>query len=197
MLIRKSYNFSNTHKVKNCSSTRCKYSIHSHQYLIEVFFEWDKLDNGMMVLDFGLTKQTIKDFLGSFDKAYTMWSKESQETKDTFKKLSKYYVETPCSPSAEAYSLMLLYVIDKIIKNTQFNNGEWKVQVYSVRVHETTTGFAESFQSDLKSTKMPKFELSDFIFNDNVKSRWKNPEWFNQLLSWTKYINPIVEQQVK
>ena len=63
MRIRKSYTLPNAHIVRNCSSLRCKKSLHGHVYEVEVFFESDALDNGMMVLDFGLTKGTIKDFI--------------------------------------------------------------------------------------------------------------------------------------
>ena len=49
--------------MRNCSSERCRKSMHGHNYIVEVFFESDILDNGHMVCDFGLTKGTIKDFI--------------------------------------------------------------------------------------------------------------------------------------
>ena len=55
----------------------------------------------------------------------------------------------PVSPSAESYSLMFLKFIDHILKNTKFSNGEGDVKISSVRVHETKTGYAEAFVSDM------------------------------------------------
>ena len=77
MIIRKLFKFEGAHIVRNCSSVRCKKSIHGHSYVVEVFFSSDGFDNGMMVMDFGLMKGTIKDFIDGFDHAYSMWDKES------------------------------------------------------------------------------------------------------------------------
>ena len=60
MIIRKKFKFEGAHIVRNCSTKRCKTSIHGHSYKVEVFFTSNKLDNGFMILDFGLTKKHIK-----------------------------------------------------------------------------------------------------------------------------------------
>ena len=39
MLIRKLYGFENAHIVRNCSSDRCRRSIHGHSYKVEVILE--------------------------------------------------------------------------------------------------------------------------------------------------------------
>lgn len=196
MIIRKSFEIINSHIVRNCSSIRCKKSLHWHKYLVEVFFESDSLDNGMMVMDFGLTKWNLKEFISSFNLAYSMWKKESPEFQEEIKKATDRWVIMPVSPSAEAYSLLFLSVIDSIIKNTKFNNGEWNIRVSSVRVHETETGYAESFRSDLENPKMPKFSLNDIIFSEGVKESWKNKTFFDDLVNWTPFEMPTVEQQV-
>ena len=59
MIIRKKYTFNNGHIVRNCSSERCKFSIHAHTYSVEFFFTSNGLDNGSMVIDFGLLKNKI------------------------------------------------------------------------------------------------------------------------------------------
>jgi 6-pyruvoyltetrahydropterin/6-carboxytetrahydropterin synthase len=198
MIIRKKFDFEGAHIVRNCSSERCKFSLHGHSYLVEVHFTSKGLDNGQMVMDFGLMKGTIKDLVDSFDHAYSMWTKESNEFKDFIIKNSERYIEMPVSPSAEAYSLMFLYIIDKIIKATEFNNGEKEVEVHSVRVHETTTGYAESFRDDLDWWD---FNLEDVIFSDGIKSEWKDPQMYDKLIEATNngtkcFINDKVEQQV-
>ena len=187
MVIRKSFKFEGAHIVRNCSSIRCKQSVHGHSYLVEVFFTANGLDNGQMIMDFGLMKGTIKDIIDSFDHAYSMWNKESDEFKNFFKTNSSRWIEMPVSPSAEAYSLMLLYIIDKIVKATKFNNGERAVEVQSVRVHETTTGYAESFREDLDWFK--NFTLEDIIFSEGVTSEWQDPDMYNKLIDWWKLGN--------
>jgi len=69
MRIRKLFKFENAHIVRNCSSDRCKYSIHGHSYQIELILEAHRLDHGQMVYDFGLLKSSIKDIIDSFDHA--------------------------------------------------------------------------------------------------------------------------------
>lgn len=199
MIIRKLFKFNGQHIVRNCSSIRCKQSIHSHTYTVEVFFTSKGLDFGNMVYDFGLTKGTIKDIIKSFDGAYSMWSKESKKFKKLIKKESNKYIEMPVSPSAEMYSLMLLFVIDKILKATEFNNGEKDVSLSSVRVSETVTGYAESFMEDLD---LWNFDLEDIEFSQTVKDGWNDPEMYDKLIDYTNntgkkpFVNDVVEQQV-
>tara|TARA_B100001063_G_scaffold247086_1_gene290093 strand:+ start:3433 stop:3723 length:291 start_codon:yes stop_codon:yes gene_type:complete len=81
MIIRKKFKFEGAHIVRNCSTRRCKKSIHGHLYVVEVFFSSNKLNNGYMVLDFGLTKKHIKNIIDSFDHAYSLWSGEEDEFK--------------------------------------------------------------------------------------------------------------------
>ena len=99
----------------------------------------------------------------------------------------------PVSPSAEMYSLMLFYIIDKILKNTQFGNGEKNVKLHSVRVHETETGYAESFREDLKYWN---FSLENIIFSQQIKDEWSDSEMYDKLIKGIKFINPIPKQQI-
>lgn len=193
MIIRKQFKFEGAHIVRNCSSDRCKFSIHGHSYVVEVFFTANGLDNGQMIMDFGLMKNTVGQFIDSFDHAYTAWAKESLEFKTFIKEHSARYIEMPVSPSAEALSLMFLFVLDKIVANTNFNNGEEGVHISSVRVHETTTGYAESFRDDLK---LFPYELSDIFISDDIKEEWKDPKMWDKLINGIKFDNPIVIQQV-
>ena len=47
------------------------------------------------------------------------------------------------------YALLFFYAIDHILKGMPPVNGEGHVQLHSVRVHETATGYAEAFREDL------------------------------------------------
>lgn len=196
MIIRKQYKFEGAHIVRNCSSDRCKRSIHGHSYVVEVFFTADGFDNGMMLLDFGLTKTTIKDFIDSFDHAYSMWDRESDEFQDFINTNSARVITMPVSPSAEAYSLMMLRCIDAIVKNTTFANGETGVSVSSVRVHETTTGYAEAFAADLDNPKFPQFSIEDILFSEQIMSEWANPGMWDDLIAGVPFMNNAVTQQI-
>lgn len=186
MIIRKQFDFIGQHIVRNCSSDRCKYSIHSHKYTVEVFFTADGLDNGQMVIDFGLTKGTIKSLIKAFDYTYTVWNKEADQFKDFIKSHCKRWIELPLSPSAEALSVMLFYLIDLIIKNTQFNNGEQNPKLHAVRVHETTTGYAECLENTI-DLQLKDFKLTNIDALINLVTALENEQPF---------VNMIVEQQV-
>ena len=197
MIIRKLFKFEGAHIVRNCSSERCKKSIHGHSYVVEVFFKSKGFDKGQMVMDFGLMKGNIKDFIDGFDHAYSMWNKESDKFKNFIKEQSARWIEMPVSPSAEAYSLMFFKVIDAIVKATVFNNGEQDVELYKVRVHETTTGYAESYREDLEWID---FDLDDIKISRAVMDEWTDPHMYAALCECHPdekiFINPKVEQQV-
>ena len=183
MIIRKKFKFEGAHIVRNCSTDRCKKSIHGHSYVVEVFLSSSKLDNGYMVYDFGLTKKHIKNIIDSFDHAYSLWEGESDEFKYFFKSNSERWIEMPISPSAESYSLMFLKFVDHILKNTTFSNGEGDVHVSSVRVHETQTGYAEAFVSDMET--MP-LDLNKVVFSQQVIDEWEEKEELQKILSLYK-----------
>lgn len=195
MIIRKQFKFEGAHIVRDCSSKRCSRSLHGHSFIVEVFLTSDGLDNGQMVVDFGLLKTNVSTFIDSFDHSYSVWCDESIKFKNTIQELSDRWVEMPVSPSAESYALMFLYVIDKIIKNTMFANGEKNPRVHSVRVHETATGYAEAFMEDLKNIKSDL--LNDIIFSPGVISEWENKDWVNQINQHKQFINPTPIYQIR
>lgn len=143
MIIRKQFKFFGQHIVRNCSSDRCKKSIHGHTYIVEVFFKGDQLDNGYMIMDFGLMKETIKKAVMVFNKSYSMWDQEPQEFQDHIQATRKRVVTMPLSPSAESYSIVIFEMIQRILQNTTFTNGENSISLDKVKVHETATGYAE------------------------------------------------------
>lgn len=181
MIIRKKFKFEGAHIVRNCSTNRCKKSIHGHSYIVEVFFTSNKLDNGYMILDFGLTKKHIENIIDSFDHAYSMWSKEDEEFKNFFKTNSERWIEMPVSPSAESYSLMFLKFIDHILKHTTFSNGEGDILVTSVRVHETKTGYAEAFREDMELIEL---DIKKVVFSKEVINEWKEKDELIKILSF-------------
>lgn len=197
MRIRKLFKFENAHIVRNCSSDRCKRSIHGHSYQIELILEAHRLDHGQMVYDFGLLKSSIKDIIDSFDHAICFWNKDDPEYIEACKKFSARWISLPVSPSAEQFSRVIFFWAQSILQQTQMQNGEADVRVYSVIAHETATGYAQCFADDVANEHMGKLALTDFEFSEQVKAEWQDPKMFDKLIHGQAFINPTVELQVR
>ncbi|MCU4412935.1 6-pyruvoyl trahydropterin synthase family protein [Acinetobacter ursingii] len=196
MLIRKLFKFENAHIVRNCTSDRCKRSIHGHSYKVELILKASKLDHGQMVYDFGLLKGVIKELFDSFDHAICFWQDDSAEYIQACKTFSARWVALPVSPSAEQFSRIFFYLAQQVLKSTETQNGEGDVEVYSVIVHETDTGYAQSFLEDIQNTQMGELDLESIEFSEQVRLEWSDPEMYEQLKQGTKFQNPKVELQV-
>lgn len=203
MIIRKQFNFDGMHIVRNCSSDRCKFSMHAHRYIVEVFLSALKLDNGYMIYDFGLMKGNIKEIIKSFDNAVSIWNKDDLNYINTIKNYTNRWIELPISPSAEGYSLMFLTIIDNILRHTYYQNGESaSLHVKSVRVHETRTGWAEACVDDILFNKsMPIINLNEIIFSDSIVGGWSDKLMWHKLCTAKNlepiFFNPKVELQIK
>lgn len=196
MRIRKLFKFENAHIVRNCSSDRCSRSIHGHSYQVEIILEAHRLDHGQMVYDFGLLKGSIKELIDSFDHAICFWREDDAAYIKACKDFSARWISLPVSPSAEQFSRIVFFWVDAVLQQTQMQNGEADVSVYSVIAHETATGYAQCFREDVDNEQMGKLTLSDFEFSEQVKSEWGDPEMYDKLKSGTPFINPEVRHQV-
>lgn len=197
MLIRKLFKFENAHIVRNCTSDRCKRSIHGHSYKVELLLKASKLDHGQMVYDFGLLKGVIKDIFDSFDHAICFWQHDDAEYIDACKKFSARWVSLPVSPSAEQFSRIFFYLAQQILASTITQNGEGDVEVYSVIVHETDTGYAQSFVEDIENEQMGVLSLEQIVFSEQVQAEWADSTMYEKLQQGIKFQNPSVELQVK
>ena len=196
MLIRKLFKFENAHIVRNCTSDRCKRSIHGHSYKVELLLKASKLDHGQMVYDFGLLKSSIKDIIDSFDHAICFWDKDDPDYIDACKKFSARWISLPVSPSAEQFSRVVFFWAREILKQTQMQNGETDVKVYSFIAHETATGYAQCFEDDVDNAQMGALTLGDFEFSEQVKAEWHDPLMYDKLKKGEKFVNPTVVLQV-
>ncbi len=197
MLIRKLFKFENAHIVRNCTSDRCKRSIHGHSYKVELLLKASKLDHGQMVYDFGLLKGVIKDIFDSFDHAICFWQNDDPEYINACKTFSARWVSLPVSPSAEQFSRVFFYLAEQVLKSTITQNGEGDVEVYSVIVHETDTGYAQSFHEDIENVQMGKLSLKDIIFSEQIQSEWADHQMYDKLKQGIKFQNPEVTLQVE
>ncbi|TCM63733.1 6-pyruvoyltetrahydropterin/6-carboxytetrahydropterin synthase [Acinetobacter calcoaceticus] len=197
MLIRKLFKFENAHIVRNCTSDRCKRSIHGHSYKVELLLKATKLDHGQMVYDFGLLKGMIKDIFDSFDHAICYWQQDDPAYIQACKDFSARWVSLPVSPSAEQFSRIFFFLAQQVLQSTVTQNGEGDVEVYSVIVHETDTGYAQSFQEDIDNVQMGTLSLEQIEFSEQVMSEWNDPSMYEKLTQGIKFLNPEVDLQVK
>ena len=197
MLIRKLFQFENAHIVRNCTSDRCKRSIHGHSYKVELLLKASKLDHGQMVYDFGLLKGVIKDIFDSFDHAICFWQHDDAEYIAACKKFSARWVSLPVSPSAEQFSRIFFYLAQQVLVSTETQNGEGDVEVYSVIVHETDTGYAQSFIEDIENEQMGVLSLKHIVFSEQVQAEWADPMMYEKLQQGIKFQNPTVDLQVQ
>lgn len=197
MLIRKLFKFENAHVVRNCTSDRCKRSIHGHSYKVELLLKASKLDHGQMVYDFGLLKGVIKDLFDSFDHAICFWEKDDSQYIDACQTFSARWISLPVSPSAEQFSRIFFYLAQQVLQSTVTQNGEGDVDVYSVIVHETDTGYAQSFIEDIQNEQMGILSLDGIVFSEQIQIEWANPQMYEDLKKGIKFNNPQVDLQVE
>ena len=160
MIIRKLYRFEASHIVRNCSSARCKYSIHGHSFRCELFLAAERLDRGQMVYDFGLLKAHVRDFLDGFDHAALFWEREAPAYAQAMKAHSRRWVQLPVSPTAEQLSRVIFVAVSAILDNTDKVNADDAARVHSVILHETETGYAQAFREDADNEAMGLIDLS-------------------------------------
>lgn len=197
MLIRKLFKFENAHVVRNCTSDRCKRSIHGHSYKVELILKASKLDHGQMVYDFGLLKGVIKELFDSFDHAICFWNQDDSEYIQACKKFSARWISLPVSPSAEQFSRIFFFLAQQVLKSTKTQNGEGDVDVYSVIVHETDTGYAQSFSEDIQNEQMGMLALDSIEFSAQIQQEWSDMTMYDKLKQGEFFHNPNVELQVK
>lgn len=196
MLIRKLFKFENAHIVRNCSSDRCKRSIHGHSYKVELLLQANSLDHGQMVYDFGLLKGVIKELFDSFDHAICFWQHDDPAYIEACKTFSARWVSLPVSPSAEQFSRVFFFLAQSVLKSTITQNGEGDVSVHSVIVHETDTGYAQSFQEDIDNEQMGRLNLEQIVFSEQVIAEWSDQQMYQKLQQGLQFDNPKVKLQV-
>ena len=191
MLITKIFKVESSHRVVNCTSERCKYSLHGHSAVIEITLDCSKPDNGGMGYDFGLMKGSIKDFVDSMDHCNLFYKCDDPVYVDFIKKFNQRWISLPVTPSAEFLSAFIFKICDYILNNTVMLNGEGYVKVHSVKYHETSTGSATCFREDLDG--WANYHKNDIVFSEGVKKDWGDD--LRSLWESGELIkNPAVEQ---
>lgn len=134
-----------------------------------------------MVYDFGLLKGDIRSVIDSFDHSVAIWKHDNADYIESVQKHSERWVVIPVSPSAEQFSRVIFFLVDKILKSTEMKNGESLVSLHSVIVHETETGYAQCFRGDVENSRMGILSLDQIEFSEKVVSEWSDPTLLEQL----------------
>lgn len=169
--------------MRNCLTDRCKRSIHGHSYKIEVLLRSGALDNGQMVIDFSRVKELIYDLIDSFDHAITLWDQDDKSYIEAMQKHSARWIVIPVSPSAEQFSRLIFKMVQKILSLATFSNNESLIEVYSIIVHETDSGYAQAFLEDIENSKMGEIDLNRIVFSQAVIDDWRDKDLFNRLFN--------------
>jgi 6-pyruvoyltetrahydropterin/6-carboxytetrahydropterin synthase len=189
MIIRKKFAFEGAHIVRNCSSRRCALSIHGHSYKVELLLA-GKPDRGQMVYDFGLLKTHVKELIDAFDHTTVFWDKDGEEYIQAIKQHSARWISFPVNPTAEMLSLWFLNAFSFLLGNTSKLNGE-SFECHSVIVHETDSGYAQAFTSDVDDVQLGW--LNETIFSEEITKDFHQTPSLHELLagagdSWHRFL---------
>lgn len=192
MEITKIFTFEGSHVVRNCTSHRCSHSVHGHSYKVELTLQGVFLDHAGMLLDFGLLKGPIKQFIDSFDHCHVICAYDTEEYRDFFKKHNDRWIEVPFNPSAEMLAIMIHHYVQRIINGTNYANGEGDIIVSHVTVHETATGRATSSPDDVMRYWNPDYKCK---FSEGVMRDW-DMILFNMMSGYYEDNKKMPQQQI-
>lgn len=129
--IRKVFKFEGSHALTSSYSKECQ-KIHGHSYVVEVFLKSEKLDKHGMVIDFKIIKESVGHLVDMFDHKLVV---AKDNPKEWMRKAAE--LTSPYNPTAEN---MAKFLYEEMNKELQI------VHISKVRVHETTTGWAEYYE---------------------------------------------------
>lgn len=182
MLIRKLFKYEASHQVHEAWSERCKNSIHGHSFVVEFLFEGNEPDDAHMVMDFGFVKKYFHPFVDSFDHTHILWdNKKYSKVNEFIKTHNERWISLPFNSSAEMQAKMFFvfgaHVLEVLKKEKCINNS---VSMHSVKVHETTTGYAEYRKEDWNGCcgffcGFPDVSFDKFQFSKAIETEWPSP----------------------
>jgi 6-pyruvoyltetrahydropterin/6-carboxytetrahydropterin synthase len=180
MIIRKQFKYEMGHIVRQAWSTRCSRNAHGHSYLVEFMFNGPGSDNGQMLMDFGFIKQFLHPFVDSFDHSFWLWDRPGDKhIIEFFNKEFERVLVSPWSTTAEMQAKMFYHFADDALRHLYmtdaFENGEQRVSIFGVKVHETTTGWAEYCGG---VDEFPETYIKHLYISDGIKVEW--PEKFKK-----------------
>lgn len=131
-IIRKMFKFEMAHQLASAYSSVCKDTIHGHSYTLELFFAAKDINQHGMVLDFGEVSDKVKKYIDTWDHALVIPECFPERYLSVLRLFNKKLHITPYNPTAENMARMMFSAIKSLFP-----------QLVKVRLHETSTGYAE------------------------------------------------------
>ena len=142
--IRKQFKFEMAHQLFTSYSAACHENLHGHSYILELYFTSDTVDENGMVIDFGEVKYAIGYYVNEWDHSLTMPIMFDKEYLDMLEKHTKKFRIMTENPTAENMAKNMYQNINIILNEySAKNNRPLTFKLSKVRLHETTTGWAE------------------------------------------------------
>jgi len=137
--VRKLIKVEYAHQLFTSYTSLCHETIHGHSGVIELILQSEKLNDDMMVLDFGKLADTIKkQIMEKYDHALFMPKQFPNEYLDMLKKYNKRLTITDVNPTCEIFAEDIYH----FVKN-QLLTINPDIKLKKVRFHETDTGYAD------------------------------------------------------
>ncbi len=90
-----------------------------------------------------------------------------------------------------SFHVFSFILAQQVLPSTVTQNGEGDVEVYSVIVHETDTGYAQSFIEDIENEQMGAFRFKpNCSFLEQVQAEWADTEMYDKLKEGIQFQNP-------
>jgi 6-pyruvoyltetrahydropterin/6-carboxytetrahydropterin synthase len=121
-------------------------NIHGHSYILEVTLIGEPINQPKhpkdgMVMDFGLIKEMVKkEIVNRFDHALMVSSLVPEKQKEILRQTTERFIVIDFQPTSEN---MVVYISEILQQHLPLG-----VNLFSVRLYETATSFAEWFAAD-------------------------------------------------
>ena len=121
-------------------------NIHGHSYCLEITLIGEPHNEPIhpkdgMVMDFGQIKEIVKaQIVNRFDHALMVNSHVPEKQKEILRQTNERFIVVDFQPTSEN---MVVYIADILQQHLPFG-----VNLFSVRLYETATSFAEWFAAD-------------------------------------------------
>ena len=134
----------------------------------------DNKDRLNLLHNQGFVKKYFHPFVDSFDHTHFLWENEKYEKVNSFiKEHNERWITLPFNSSAEMQAKMFfIFGWNCLLYLKQHKLISEDVIMSSVKVHETTTGYAEYRTQDVVSCLFPKVFMRDIIFSPAIMIEW-------------------------
>lgn len=138
--IRKKFKFEAAHLLTKSQSIECQ-KIHGHSYIVEVFIQAEELNDDEMVVDFKIISRALQPIIDHWDHSLIVQTRTDME-KFSIKELAGM-IFVDFNPTAEQ---MARHLTELAI----FRLCDCGLKAIKIRIHETSTGWAEYQTEDFK-----------------------------------------------